>query len=221
LTDEAENSYEFVLDADHSDYTQARYVAKGGAITAAGTYVLDCSQIDHMDKATGKPINPFKGTFTWVIKAAEVGFGTEIVGVTPAEGEVTELSEIIVQFSNDKVLPYSNVFLTDEAENSYEFVLDADHSDYTQARYVAKDGAITAAGTYTLDCSQIDHMDMMTGKTINPFEGTFTWTIKAVVDGIQNINADADAVIYDIHGRRVEKMTKGLYIVNGKKVLVK
>ena len=41
------------------------------------------------------------------------------------------------------------------------------------------------------------------------------------VVGIQNINADADAVIYDIHGRRVEKMTKGLYIVNGKKVMVK
>ena len=131
------------------------------------------------------------------------------------------MSEIIVQFSNDKVLPYSNVFLTDEAENSYEFVLDVDHSDYTQARYVAKDGAITAAGTYTLDCSQIDHMDMMTGKTINPFEGTFTCTIKAVVDGIQNINADADAVIYDIHGRRVTEMTKGIYIINGVKVIKK
>ena len=41
------------------------------------------------------------------------------------------------------------------------------------------------------------------------------------VVGIQNINVDADAVIYDIHGRRVEKMTKGLYIVNGRKVMVK
>ena len=221
LMDAIENVYEFELDANHSDYTQARYVAKGGAITAAGTYVLDCSQIDHMDMMTGKTINPFEGTFTWVIKAAEVGFGTEIVGVTPAEGEVTELSEIIVQFSNDKILPYSNVFLVDAIENVYEFELDANHSDYTQARYVAKGGAITAAGTYVLDCSQIDHMDMMTGKTINPFEGTFTWTIKAVVDGIQNINADADAVIYDIHGRRVTEMTKGIYIVNGVKVIKK
>ena len=40
-------------------------------------------------------------------------------------------------------------------------------------------------------------------------------------DGIDNKSVEADAVIYDIHGRRVEKMTKGLYIVNGRKVMVK
>ena len=145
----------------------------------------------------------------------------EIVSVTPAEGEVAELAEIIVQFSNDKVLPYSNVFLVDEIENVYEFELDANHSDYTQAKYVAKGGAITKAGTYTLDCSQIDHMDMMTGQATNPFTGTFSWTIKAVEDGIDNINADTETVIYDIHGRRVTKMEKGFYIVNGKKVIKK
>ena len=40
-------------------------------------------------------------------------------------------------------------------------------------------------------------------------------------DGIDNINADAETVIYDIHGRRVTEMTKGVYIVNGKKVIKK
>lgn len=30
---------------------------------------------------------------------------------------------------------------------------------------------------------------------------------------------DASAVIYDLHGRRVAQPTKGLYIVNGKKVI--
>ena len=39
--------------------------------------------------------------------------------------------------------------------------------------------------------------------------------------GIENLEAESDVVIYDLSGRRVEKMTKGLYIVNGKKVLVK
>jgi hypothetical protein len=33
--------------------------------------------------------------------------------------------------------------------------------------------------------------------------------------------SSTETVIYDLHGRRVEKMTKGLYIVNGRKVLVK
>ena len=39
--------------------------------------------------------------------------------------------------------------------------------------------------------------------------------------GIQSINANAESVIYDLQGRRVQKMEKGLYIVNGRKVLVK
>ena len=40
--------------------------------------------------------------------------------------------------------------------------------------------------------------------------------------GIDTINADSNAVIYDIHGRRVTKMEKGgIYIVNGKKVIKK
>lgn len=33
-------------------------------------------------------------------------------------------------------------------------------------------------------------------------------------------NADADAVVYDLQGRRVVNPTKGLYIVNGKKVFI-
>ena len=41
------------------------------------------------------------------------------------------------------------------------------------------------------------------------------------VDGIKSVESEAKAVIYDLQGRRVQKMEKGLYIVNGKKVLVK
>jgi hypothetical protein len=39
------------------------------------------------------------------------------------------------------------------------------------------------------------------------------------IDGV--VNAGGKLEIYDMSGRRVEKMTKGLYIVNGQKVLVK
>ena len=41
------------------------------------------------------------------------------------------------------------------------------------------------------------------------------------VDGIKSVESEAKSVIYDLQGRRVQKMEKGLYIVNGKKVLVK
>ena len=48
-----------------------------------------------------------------------------------------------------------------------------------------------------------------------PFNGSTT--------GIEQIEAGADAknVIYDLSGRRVNKAAKGIYILNGKKVLVK
>ena len=42
------------------------------------------------------------------------------------------------------------------------------------------------------------------------------------VDGIGQVTSSypSAAVIYDLQGRRVEKPTKGLYIVNGKKVVL-
>ena len=48
-----------------------------------------------------------------------------------------------------------------------------------------------------------------------------------VVDGIATgindlqLNIDKDAVIYDMSGRRVDTLSKGIYIINGKKVIVK
>ena len=39
--------------------------------------------------------------------------------------------------------------------------------------------------------------------------------------GIESVESQVETVIYDLSGRRVQTMTKGLYIVNGRKVVVK
>ena len=39
--------------------------------------------------------------------------------------------------------------------------------------------------------------------------------------GIENVESDEELVIYDLAGRRVQKMEKGIYIVNGRKVVIK
>ena len=39
--------------------------------------------------------------------------------------------------------------------------------------------------------------------------------------GIESVEASEELVIFDLAGRRVEKMEKGIYIVNGKKVVIK
>lgn len=56
------------------------------------------------------------------------------------------------------------------------------------------------------------------------------WRLKSIedagiditgIDSVTNAPANGTNVIYDLSGRRVQQATKGLYIVNGKKVLVK
>ena len=38
---------------------------------------------------------------------------------------------------------------------------------------------------------------------------------------IENVDVEVETVIYDLSGRRVQKMEKGVYIVNGRKMIVK
>ena len=45
------------------------------------------------------------------------------------------------------------------------------------------------------------------------------YSLNGITDGISNIKVTKSAGIYDLAGRRVEKAVKGIYIVNGKKVV--
>ena len=46
---------------------------------------------------------------------------------------------------------------------------------------------------------------------------TFTWFIGT---GIANVNVNANNnIIYDLQGRKTEQSGRGIYIINGKKVL--
>lgn len=95
---------------------------------------------------------------------------------------------------------------------------------------------ITEAGTYTLDLSQI--IVNYAGEFVTEYgytyasvwhkmrqacEGTYTWTVSGNNASVDNIPvAEGEQVIYDLLGRRVENFTgAGIYIVNGKKVIVK
>ena len=69
--------------------------------------------------------------------------------------------------------------------------------------YQATDGTIAAGKAYI----------MYAGGGVKGF--TF-----GTADGIASpLSETEEGVIYDLSGRRVEKATKGLYIINGKKVL--
>jgi|GEM_PF-777289 len=91
-------------------------------------------------------------------------------------------------------------------------------SDYDGYYYIASDQFWAADGTLT----------------IYPFRTTFTGTTESGVKSlsigvgtgeetaIQAVESDAKAsAIYDLQGRRVSRMGKGIYIMNGKKIFVK
>ncbi|MBR5893247.1 MAG: hypothetical protein IKZ37_06415 [Bacteroidaceae bacterium] len=86
------------------------------------------------------------------------------------------------------------------------------------------------AGTYRMrikqDWCNIDPMGDADGK-FGDFKANGGQIIDvilevAVSDGIENVVTDENTVIYDLTGRKVENISaKGIYIVNGKKVMVK
>ena len=78
--------------------------------------------------------------------------------------------------------------------------------------------AIEEAGTYTLN---IPAGSLKTDDGKECEAATFEFTV-VVPTGIDGIEAEGEQTIYDLTGRKIETITKGgIYIVNGKKVLVK
>ena len=175
----------------------------------------------------------------------------EVVSVTPVAGPVNKIDKIVVEF-NQLIQPSYNedwqmislqVTLNGDKQNytltyapsSYnvtnkmEYLVNAEWSgyDYTST-------PITETGTYTLDLTRIvvdyagesyidewGYSNMKWHGKNGCCRGTYTWTIgDTAIEEVKGENAEK--VIYDLTGRRVESITNaGIYIVDGKKVLVK
>ena len=99
-----------------------------------------------------------------------------------------------------------------------------------------KEAAAEEKVTITVTPAAGFELDAITGVTATPVEGQdgkyeFTMPAEAVTvtvtfkqtTGIQSVKAADlnDAVIYNLNGARVSKAGKGLYIINGKKVVIK
>ena len=95
-------------------------------------------------------------------------------------------------------------------ENKY-YILD--HPNYPNTFVRIKDLQLSAGRAY---------LEMPT--SLGASEAKIMVTLEDETDGILLINSDeqnANGSIYDIQGRKVENPTKGIYIVNGKKVVMK
>ena len=159
--------------------------------------------------------------FTYAEPAAAVTTTVEVSN----DGVVDSLGEFEMTFGEGLAGPVYFVVVTDENGNSYPFMPN------NEGKYSIVDWGgvpaepITAPGIYTLNL-----LDEQNAQSVFLSEGytfaqsVFTWTIEeGNTTAIEAVDAEAEnAEIYDITGRRVNEITKaGVYIVNGKKVLVK
>ena len=135
----------------------------------------------------------------------------------------------LVEFSNNQLMGYGHFEAdpdhTDKINYALKLVwdqpIDMVHVRTTDYAFKIPEGAFGDSnyGKYLKDPSSVKSSDC----TVND-SFMRTYSINTTLTGIRDINADENAqkVIYDLQGRRVEHVTKaGVYIVNGKKLFIK
>ncbi len=201
----------------------------GGEFTAAGDYELNIPE-GFIVGAEGANYISSEITATITIEAAPatpLAVTSVTVGEDVMEGfTVVATPEDMIKVNFDAEFYFSGMPTIVNAEGNdasgYFTYISAMDAGLEGNSYILQaqnwEGTVAPAGVYTITLSKASFMNMMQWKA--PAED-IVLTVEIIVTGIDNINADANAVIYDIHGRRVEKMEKGIYIVNGKKVIKK
>ena len=128
---------------------------------------------------------------------------------------VAKLSPDIRETAEEGVLQFS--FVGKTADD----VLDGNEGEVMTITVKADanlESAVAEGALTNISHSDPDAVSLPVEKTSN-----FTVTIEGTVPvGIQEVEAaNAKAPVYNLGGQRVEKTTKGLYVKNGKKVVVK
>ena len=205
-TASGENSYTLTDDEQTQDYTDA---------TAAAIFTVEVGEelTISFDKAG-----------EWIHQFVFIDFDGDGFTASIAEGSDWAPAEDLVAYSF-----YNNNSSSDESGwNSVGAVITGNNRS-TPAIPAFK--APETEGTYRMrvkqDWCNIDPAGDADGK-FGDFKANGGQIIDVLLNvvypiGIENVNADAVIKgIYDIHGRKLEQITApGLYIVNGKKVLVK
>ncbi len=175
----------------------------------------------------------------------------EVVSVTPAVEEVDSITHIVVKFNQyvklyydkDGVTTSQDIYLTcgDEkyklTNTGGAFLSDEliySSVEWDGYNYISK--PIKVPGTYTLNLEDIvvcyGADDIVEDQWYSYAEkwhvenasckGTYSWTIKEDTSVESIPAAEGEQVIYDLLGRRVEKIAgAGIYIVNGRKMIIK
>lgn len=213
-----------IICKDNGRAHEANFYIEGNVITFnlineivdAGTHMLNIIGYGCFRRVSDGAELP-EAEFTFNVTGKEIPT-FEIESVTPAEGVVTEIRQIVVvpAVSSLAALP-NNWTLTNENGEAIAFSIDWGIEMFRDIILTFSE-PIKNAGTYTLTIPEGSIYDD-NGAAVVATE--YKWTITAT--SIDDINAqEGQMTIYDLTGRKIEKITKnGVYIINGKKTLVK
>ena len=189
-------------------------------ITAPGIYTF----ILKKEYAYGEESNAMlTADITYTFTIVE---GLKITNISPVAGtEIAAINEFIIEF-NQSATCYAEGFpVYDENGTEYAFMISHEDKDGKELPdnmlRAYSDTPITAAGTYTMfifDVYAQGNSNNISETYIFTFDGS---KITTDIDNVKNENGEVKA-IYDLTGRKVENITApGIYIVGGRKVLVK
>ena len=216
----------FEFTAKMNDEGTAYTITLNEPITESGSYELVVPEGFFIVEPTGyaQPSEAINNYYTIVSNEPLV-----VENVTPTDGStVASLKYLVVDFSENVYDVYIwNFDVKDEGGNvvttatpGFQDENGGWFSDFSWAS-LSLEQEITEAGTYTITIpagaigAEADPSKMNS-------EIVLTFTVDPAT-GINGVDAEnGEAVIYDITGRKIEQITApGIYIVNGKKVLVK
>ena len=227
-----ENGDEFPLTVTYTDGwgEQTPYTAlclkASEPITTPGVYTFVLKKQFVCAEANANVTIAEDLTYTFTITE-----GLKIVSVSPVAGaEVSAIDEIIIECNQDVQCWAEGFLVMDENETEYFFAptftdKDGNELPYNMIRLVTET-PITAAGKYTLyvEDYNIANTDWMNQEVLPAQTFVFEFDGSKITTGIDEVKGENGEVktIFDLTGRKVKEITApGIYIVNGKKILVK
>ena len=193
-----------------------------GEFTEAGEYILNIPEGFIVGAEDANFINAAIEAVITIEAATPLTVTSVTVGENVVEGfSVEAKSTDMIKVNFDGMFYYQGDPTIVDAEGNdaladFEFGLDESGTSYF---FVGM-----KAGIYTITLAKASFLKYLSYKA--PAED-IVLTVKIVTEGegIDNISVDADTVIYDLSGKRVQgnvkSLERGIYIVNGKKVYVK
>ena len=142
----------------------------------------------------------------------------EVTSVTVGETVVDDLSAIVATTEDMIYINFGGMFYYqgdpvivdakgDAAPLAFEY-----WSEMTSYAFLCKE-----VGTYTITLPKSSFLNYTSYYA--PAEDIVLTVTITYPTAIESVETETEIVIYDLSGRRVEKMEKGIYIVNGKKVI--